>query len=156
MKKLIMIGALGAMMVSNANAGLFDSLFGKKEAEPTTLAEACNTDEIKSVCPEVLLGTKTIQQCVMENVSKVSKKCVNFVKKSATEKIDTVKQQVTDAKNSASEKSAETKAAAAEQKAKTQAAKAELKKSLAETKVAAKALIDAEKAQIADSLTAEK
>ncbi len=156
MKKLIMIGVLGTMMISTANAGLFDSLFGKKEAEPTTLAEACNTDEIKSVCPEVLLGTKTIQECVMENVSKVSKKCVNFVKKSATEKIDNVKQQVADAKNTASEKTDAAEAAAAEQKAKTKAAKAELKKSLAETKAAARALVDAEKAQIADSLSTEK
>ncbi|MCM1294732.1 MAG: hypothetical protein NC311_04180 [Muribaculaceae bacterium] len=156
MKKLIMFGALGAMMVSTANAGLLDSLFGKKDAEPQTLEEACNKDEITALCPEVILGTKTIQECLIENVSSVSKKCANYVKKAATEKVDTVKQKITDAKTAASEKTAEQQAAAAEQKAKTKAAKAELKKSLAETKAAAKALIDAEKAQIADSVSTEK
>ena len=86
MKKYMIFGAAAIMTVSTANAGLLDFLgLGHKEAEPTTLAEACNKDEISKFCPEILMGEKTIPTCLIENVKSVSKKCAKFVKKSIKE-----------------------------------------------------------------------
>ena len=62
MKKLVLVSLVCVMGVSTANAGWFGDLF-KKSAEPQTLAEACNTDEITSVCPEIALGQKTLTEC---------------------------------------------------------------------------------------------
>jgi len=148
MKKTVLFGLVGIMLATTANAGLFDSLFGKKEAEPQTLAEACNKDEITALCPDVVLGNKTIQECLMENISSVSKKCANYVKKAVTEKADSIKQQISDAKNNAESMTDEQKQELAAKKEAAAAAKADLKKSLQETKDAARAVIDAEHAQL--------
>ena len=61
MQKKLVIGLAAIMAATSANAGLFDMFgFGKKNAEPTTLAEACNKEEISKFCPEILTGEKTI------------------------------------------------------------------------------------------------
>ncbi len=148
MKKTVLFGLCGIMLATGANAGLFDSLFGKKDAEPQTLAEACNKDEITALCPDVVLGDKTIQECLMENISSVSKKCAKYVKKVATEKADEIKQQIADIKKDTESMTDEQKQELAEKKAATKAAKADFKKSLQETKDAARAVIDAERAQL--------
>jgi len=86
MQKKIIFGLSVIMMATSAHAGLLDFLgLGQKEAEPTTLAEACNKDEVSKFCPEILLGEKTIPTCLVENVKSVSKKCAKFVKKSIKE-----------------------------------------------------------------------
>lgn len=153
MTKTVLFGALAIMMAMPANAGLFDSLFGKKDAEPKTLEEACNKDEITALCPEVILGTKTIQECLIENVSGVSKKCANYVKKSVAARADNVKQKIADVKGNAESATAEQKQEIAAKKAAASAAKADLKKSLKETKDAARAVIDAEREQIKAAAT---
>ena len=86
MKKTLVFGVAAIMAATSANAGLFDMFgFGKKAAEPTTLADACNKDEISKFCPEILTGEKTIPTCLVDNVKSLSKKCANFVKKSVKE-----------------------------------------------------------------------
>lgn len=86
MQKQLIFGLSAIMMATSANAGLLDFLgLGQKEAEPATLAEACNKDEVSKFCPEILLGEKTIPTCLVENVKSVSKKCAKFVKKSIKE-----------------------------------------------------------------------
>lgn len=93
MQKIFVFGLTGIMMATSANAGLLDFLgLGTKEAEPATLEEACNKDEISKFCPEILLGEKTIPTCLADNVKSLSKKCSKFVKKS-------IKAQVAEAKN---------------------------------------------------------
>ena len=97
MKKLALVSlccVMGAM--STANAGWFDNLF-KKEAEPQTLSEACNSDEITSICPEIALGKQTLTGCLTENVKSLSKKCAKYVKKSIKENKDLVLNQKDDA-----------------------------------------------------------
>lgn len=154
MTKTVLFSMLAITVALPANAGLLDGLFGKKDAEPKTLEEACNKDEITSLCPEVILGTKTIQECLIENVSGVSKKCANYVKKSVTEKADNVKQKITGAKDDAESMTAEQKQEIAAKKAAAKTAKADLKKSLKETKDAARAVIDAEREQIKSATVA--
>lgn len=144
MTKTVLFSTLAIMAALPANAGLF----GKKDAEPKTLEEACNKDEITALCPEVILGTKTIQECLIENVSGVSKKCANYVKKSVTEKADDVKQKIAGVKDGAETATAEQKQEIAAKKAAAKAAKDDLKKSLKETKDAARAVFDAEREQI--------
>lgn len=155
MKKIVLVSVLSVMTVSSANAGLLESLGLVKKAEPTTLAEACDTAEIKKVCPEILLGTKTVTECLAENVKSLSKQCANFVKKSIVEKKDaltaaaagaeqdgaaakeglvgTVKQMVVDKKSEAAAKVEADKAAAAEKKSTAKAAAQELSDSLKQT-----------------------
>ncbi len=94
MKKFLIIG-ISCVMATTADAGWFSNLFSDKTEEPTTLAQACNTDEVTTICPEILLGQKTLQECLMENVSKLSSKCANFVKKSINSKVEQVKSGVT-------------------------------------------------------------
>lgn len=148
MTKTILFGALAVMAALPANAGLLDGLFGKKDTEPKTLEEACNKDEITALCPEVILGTKTIQECLIENISGVSKKCANYVKKSVTEKADNVKQKIAGVKDGTESMTAEQKQEIAATKAAAKAAKADLKKSLKETKEAARAVFEAEREQV--------
>ncbi|MBO4625851.1 MAG: hypothetical protein J5679_01060 [Alphaproteobacteria bacterium] len=120
MQKKLIISLSAIMMATSANAGLLDFLgLGQKEAEPTTLAEACNKDEVSKFCPEVLLGEKTIPTCLVDNVKSVSKKCAKFVKKSIKEQAASIKDQAaavkTEANNAVKEKAdvvAEKKAAA--------------------------------------------
>ncbi|MBP5707750.1 MAG: hypothetical protein J6W79_02015 [Alphaproteobacteria bacterium] len=109
MNKKLVFGLVAIMTVTSANAGWLDFLgLGSKEAEPTTLAEACNKDEISKFCPEVLLGEKTIPTCLVENVKSVSKKCAKFIKKSITEQAaefkETVEAVKSGAKDTANEK----------------------------------------------------
>lgn len=147
MTKTVLVSALAVMLAVPANAGLLDGLFGKKDAEPKTLEEACNKDEITALCPEVVLGTKTIQDCLIDNVSGVSKKCATYVKKSITEKVDGVKQKIAGVADGAESATAEQKQEIAAKRAAAQSAKEDLKKSLQETKAAARAVIDAEREQ---------
>lgn len=153
MKKTVLFGLAGIILATTANAGMFDGLFGKKDAEPQTLAEACNKDEITALCPDVVLGDKTIQECLMENISSVSKKCAKYVKKVAAEKADEIKQQIADIKSDTESMTDEQKEAMAAKKKAAAAAKADLKKSLKETKDAARAVIDAERAQLKAAAT---
>ncbi len=131
MKKIVLFGLCATMCVSNANAGWFSNLF-KKTAEPTTLAEACNTDEITAVCSDAILGNQTLTACLADNVKSLSKKCAKFIKKSVKDNkelilenkdaaVESVKSQVADAKaqkeiakKSLSDKKAEMKAAGKE------------------------------------------
>lgn len=85
MKKITIIAVMGMVTSVNAHAGWFADLFKSKTAEPTTLAEACNIDEVTSVCPEIILGQKTLVECLTENVKTVSQKCVDYVKKQVAE-----------------------------------------------------------------------
>ena len=120
------------MAATSANAGLFDMFgFGKKNAEPTTLADACNKEEISKFCPEILTGEKTIPTCLVDNVKSLSKKCAKFVKKSVKEQaaelagvandtraeaVDTTKAQVAEAKAAADEVKAAAKQVKADAK----------------------------------------
>ena len=103
MKKLVLVSVccvMGAM--STANAGWFNNLF-KKEAEPQTLSEACNTDEITAICPEIALGNQTLAGCLSDNIKSLSKKCAKYVKKSIKENKDLVLGQKDDATNTAND-----------------------------------------------------
>jgi hypothetical protein len=85
MKKTFLFSLVAIMAVSSANAGLWDRLFSAATpSEPTSLEEACNTDEITRVCPEVILGQKTLVECLKDNVKELSDKCSAYVKKSLT------------------------------------------------------------------------
>ena len=127
------------MAATSANAGLFDFLgLGQKAAEPTTLAEACNKDEISKFCPEILTGEKTIPTCLVDNVKSLSKKCANFVKKSVQEQAaeltgvaNAAGDEATDAANA---KIAEANAQAAEAKATAEEVKAAAKQVEADAK----------------------
>ncbi len=85
MKKVLLFGLIAIMSASSANAGWFSDLFSKKEAEPTTLSEACDINKVTAVCPEIILGQKTLLECVTDNVKTVSQTCVNYVKKAVAE-----------------------------------------------------------------------
>jgi hypothetical protein len=154
MKKIILFGLVGIVASASAHAGLFDGLLGKKK-EPATLSEACDKNEISKICPEVALGTKTAVECLTENISSLSDKCADFVKKHAIKKVgdatvavtettDEAKAKVESAKADAQAKkdSAEAgvKAKADSVKAKVDAAKAEPKAKIdaAHTRVKAK------------------
>ena len=141
MKKILLFGLVTIMSVSSANAGWFSDLFGKKEAEPATLGEACDINKVTAVCPEIILGQKTLLECVTENVKTVSQTCVDYVKKAVaenspeitnlTEKIKTTSAAATDAvKTEAAATSDEIKQQAAE---KINAAKLEIAKKLVES-----------------------
>lgn len=144
MKKIALFGLVCAMSVSNANAGWFSNLFSKT-AEPTTLAEACNTDEITAICPDTVLGDQTLTACLGDNVKSLSKKCAKFVKKSIKENKELVLENVDAAKNNVQE---QVKSAKAQ--------KAEVKKSLADKKAAVKANAKAAKQEIKDTAAAIK
>ncbi len=96
MKKILFCACAIFVFASAANAGILDSLGLTKKAEPQTLAEACDTDEIKKICPEVLIGSKSMTECLVENVKSLSKQCANFVKKSVAAKVDGIKPKATD------------------------------------------------------------
>ncbi len=140
MKKVMFIGLAAALCATSANAGWLESLGLGKKAEPATLEEACDTAEIKKVCPEVVLGTKTIPECLADNVKSLSGKCAAFVKKSIAEKKDAAIAKVQNAKADIAAKQAESKA---ESDAKS-----------AEVKSAAAAKIDAVKQDVAEKKNA--
>ena len=151
MKKIVLFGLVCTMAVSNANAGWFTDLF-KKQPEPTTLAEACNSDEITSVCPEIALGQKTLSECLSENIKSLSRKCSKFVKKSVSENKDLVLDTATGATTAVTEKMQAVKDASADKKAEA----AEVKKSIKAQKAEMKANAKAIKKEFKDTATAVK
>ena len=117
MKRILMFGLVGVIGATSANAGWFSDLF-KKESEPATLGEACNIDEITAVCPEIILGQKTLVECLTDNVKTVSEKCLNYVKKAVSEnspEIDALKTQIATVAATASETATANATAAGEQ-----------------------------------------
>jgi len=139
MKKLVLaslICAMGAM--STANASWLSDMF-KKDAEPQTLSEACNSDDITAICPEIALGNQTLAGCLSENVKSLSRKCAKFVKKSIKENKDLVLEEKDSATNAVNEKVVDVKAAIAERKAQKEEAKKAFKNKKAEMKATAKA-----------------
>lgn len=139
MKKLVLaslICAMGAM--STANASWLGDMF-KKDAEPQTLSEACNSDDITAICPEIALGNQTLAGCLSENVKSLSRKCAKFVKKSIRENKDLVLEEKDSAANAVNEKVVDVKAAIAERKAQKEEAKKAFKNKKAEMKATAKA-----------------
>lgn len=148
MKKIVIVGVIGMLATANANAGWFSDLFSSKPAEPTTLAEACNIDEITAVCPEIILGQKTLVECLTDNVKTVSQKCVDYVKKQVAENSPeiealtaTIKDKAETAKDASGEKLDAAKEVASAQVAtvkqqvaeKVDAAKLEIAKKLLES-----------------------
>ena len=87
MKKVFLVGFIGIMMATTGHAGLLDMLGLAQKKEPTTLAEACDTSEIKKVCPEIILGDMSVTDCLIKNAKALSTQCATFVKKAASEKI---------------------------------------------------------------------
>lgn len=123
MKKILFAGLIGVMSVSVANAGWFSDLFSTKEAEPQTLGEACNVDEITAVCPEIILGQKTLVECLTDNVKTVSQKCVDYVKKAVAENSSEITELTNQIKSVASDKAAD---ASVEAEEKTESVKAQI------------------------------
>lgn len=146
MKKSLLFSLVAVMAVSSANAAsLWERLFGAdKAAEPATLQEACNTDEITRVCPEIVLGQKTLIECLTENIKELSTKCATFVKKSISENGAAAVAAASDAKAAATDKAAEVKEVTNEQ---VQAIKDEVVQKVNQAKVtiAEKLLETAEK-----------
>lgn len=114
MKTVLTFSLIAAIATTTAaNAGWRD-LFGlNKSSEPQTLAEACNTDEITSVCPETILGEKTLVECLSDNISSLSSKCAGYVKKQINAKVEGVAKSVEDTKAEATKAVEEAKADAA-------------------------------------------
>jgi hypothetical protein len=139
MQKKIVFSLAAVLVATSANAGWFDFLgFGQKAAEPTTLAEACNKDEVSKFCPEILTGEKTIPTCLIDNVKSLSKKCANFVKKSIQEQAAELTGAATatgdEATDAANAKVAEAQAQVAEAKATAEEVKAAAKQVEADAK----------------------
>ncbi len=104
MKRIFILGLI-CFTTTAANAGWFSDLF-KKESEPQTLSQACNIDEITSVCPEIIIGQKTLVECLTDNVKTVSQKCVDYVKKAVSEnspEITALTEQITSTAGTATE-----------------------------------------------------
>ncbi|MBR5904508.1 MAG: hypothetical protein IKZ49_03170 [Alphaproteobacteria bacterium] len=117
MKKLVLVSLCCVMgTMSTANASWFSNLF-KKDAEPQTLSEACNTDEITAICPDVALGDQTLAGCLSDNIKSLSKKCAKYVKKSIKENKELILAQKDDATTATNEQVKTMKAAVAEKKA---------------------------------------
>ena len=117
MQKKLVFSLAAIMVATSANAGLLDMLGLKKTAEPATLSEACNKNEISKFCPEILLGEQTIPTCLSENIKSLSKKCSKFVKKSIQEQAAQVTETVAAVKSGAGDTANEQVNAVAEQKA---------------------------------------
>ena len=118
MKKVFTIGLIAAIATTTAaNAGWRDMFGLNKNAEPKTLAEACNTDEITSVCPEMIMGSKTMLECLSDNISSLSEKCAGYVKKQIAAGVDGVAKSVEDTKTEATKTVEGAKADAAKIKA---------------------------------------
>lgn len=111
MKKILSFGLIATMSVSAANAGWFSDLFNKQEKEPATLAEACDLDKITELCPEVILGQKTMIECVTENVKTLSQECFDYVKKA----VENNSPEITEFTDKVSEKSVDATQAVKEQ-----------------------------------------
>lgn len=152
MQKKLIISLAAIMAATSANAGWLDFLgLGTKEAEPTTLAEACNKDDLTKICPEIVLGEKTIPTCLAENVKSLSKKCSKFVKKSIKEQaaevtgmVDAVKTDTDNTKNEQVNAIAEQKAAAKATADEFKGAAKQVKQDAKETGAALKGMFKAE------------
>lgn len=142
MKKILFVGLIGLMSVSGANAGWFSDLFSPKPAEPQTLAEACNIDEISAVCPEIILGQKTLVECLTDNVKTVSQKCVDYVKKAVAENSSEITELTDQIKHVAADKTADA-SNAAEQKAESVKAQITEKVNAAKLEIAQKLIASA-------------
>lgn len=138
MKKTLVFGVAAIMVATSAHAGLWDMLGLNKTAEPTTLGEACNKDEISKFCPEILLGEKTIPTCLAENVKSLSRKCSKFVKKSIKEQAAEVTGMVDAVKSGAGDTANEQTNIVAEQKAAAKATANEFKDAAKQVKQDAK------------------
>ena len=139
MQKKLVFSLVAIMAATSANAGWLDFLgLGSKEAEPTTLAEACNKDEVSQFCPEILLGEKTIPTCLADNVKALSKKCAKFVKKSIKEQVANVSEEVATVKDGANNTVTEQVNVVAEQKAAAKATAKEIKDTAKQVKQDAK------------------
>ena len=123
MKKILFVGLIGLMSVSGAKAGWFSDLFSPKPAEPQTLGEACNIDEITAICPEIILGQKTLIECLTDNVKTVSQKCVDYVKKATSENSSEIAELTNQIKSAAADKAAD---ASVEAEAKTDTIKEQI------------------------------
>lgn len=88
MRKIFMIGVIIMCAGTSAHAGIFDALGLGQKKEPTTLADACDTAEIKKICPEIILGDMTMAQCLMKNIKELSAQCATYVKKTAGETLN--------------------------------------------------------------------
>jgi hypothetical protein len=138
MKKIFTLGMVLAVTTTAANAGWLQKLGFGKSSEPKTLEEACNTEEITAICPDMLLGSQTMMGCLSENVTSLSKKCTKFVKKYVTEHKDEIVAEANNQATAVKEGIAEAKAEKEQQKAEIKAQKQELKNAAAEIKAAAK------------------
>ena len=140
MKKLVLATLCCVMgTISTANASWFGNLF-QKEAEPQTLSEACNTDDITAICPEIALGNQTLAGCLSDNVKSLSKKCAKFVKKSIKENKDLVLDQKDDATNTVNQQIQTAKDAVAEKKTQKEEVKQNIKTKKETVKANAKAV----------------
>ncbi len=139
MKKTVLVSLIGIMAVSAANAGFWSRLGFGKSAEPQTLEQACNKDDITAICPEIALGEKTLVQCLSENISSLSKKCANYVKKSVSDGVADAKEKAAEAKAEWQAKKEELAAAKAERQAERAAEKEARKAEIAEKKAQVKA-----------------
>lgn len=142
MKKILFVGLIGLMSVSGANAGWFSDLFSAKPAEPQTLAEACNIDEISAVCPEIILGQKTLIECLTDNVKTVSQKCLDYVKKAVAENSSEITELTNQIKSATADKAADA-SNAAEQKAESVKAQITEKVNAAKLEIAQKLIASA-------------
>ena len=145
MKKIFTLGlVIATATVSAANAGFWDKFgFGKK-SEPATLEEACNKDDLTAICPDMLVGSQTMMGCLTDNISSLSKKCANYVKKYVSEHkdeiIDTATETVTAAKEGAAATKDEAKSVAQEAKDSAKQAGQELKATGKELKETGKSI----------------
>lgn len=134
MKRIFAFSLIAAVAVtSGANAGWREMLGLTKSSEPTTLAEACNTDEITAICPEMVMGSKTMMECLTDNISSLSSKCAGYVKKQISDKVDEVANTVDATKNEATQTVEGVKSDAATIKSEGEAAVKEIETSAKQT-----------------------
>lgn len=139
MKQIFSVSLIAAVAVTTAaNAGWRDMFGLNKTTEPTTLAEACNTDEITSICPEMIMGSKTMMECLTDNISSLSSKCAGYVKKQIAAGVDGVANSVQETKAQAAQAVDGVKADAVAAKAEGEATVKEVETSAKETGEAAK------------------
>jgi len=132
MKKIFTLGLVLATTATAANAGWWQKLGFGKSAEPQTLEQACNTDEITAVCPDMLMGSQTMMECLSENVTSLSKKCAGFVKKYVTEHKDEVVEKANETVDTVKAEAAAVKAEAKQHKEKIKAQKQDVQNAVAD------------------------
>lgn len=96
MKASVFVVLMGIFVGTSAHAGVLEMLGLGAKKEPTTLAQACDTDEIKKVCPEMILGEMSVTDCLIKNVQELSTQCATYIKKVAKEKVAAATDAVTD------------------------------------------------------------